>query len=89
MSCGLACASEWSANDAGRAGARPYHRKLSDVTGPENPDTLSTCFDLAVCLRSESEIPEDGTFARRAAEGALRVLGPENPNTKKYEQLQR
>jgi hypothetical protein len=26
-------------------------------------------------------------FAERAAEGALRVLGPKHPYTKKYEQL--
>jgi hypothetical protein len=30
---------------------------------------------------------EAKAFAKRAAEGALRVLGPENPDTKKYEQF--
>ena len=57
------------------------------VLGPEHPDTLRTCFDLARCLRSESKVQEASMLAQRAADGARKVLGPEHPDTKKYEQL--
>jgi hypothetical protein len=38
-------------------------------------------------LRAEGKTREAKTFAQRAADGALKVLGPEHPDTKKYEQL--
>jgi hypothetical protein len=57
------------------------------VLGLEHPDTLRSCFSLAVCLRSESQFQEATAFAQRAADGARKVLGPEHRNTKKYEQL--
>jgi hypothetical protein len=38
-------------------------------------------------LRSESQIQEASAFARRAADGARKVLGPDHPDTKKYDQL--
>jgi hypothetical protein len=57
------------------------------VLGLAHPHTLRTCYNLAVCLRSESEIQQASVFARRAADGARKVLGLENPDTKKYEQL--
>ena len=57
------------------------------VLGLEHPDTLGTCFDLAVCLRVENKIQEANAFAQRAADGANKVLGPEHPDTKKYDQL--
>jgi hypothetical protein len=57
------------------------------VLGLEHPDTLRTCFNLAACLHSESETQEANAFAQRAADGARKVLGPERPDTKKYEQL--
>ena len=57
------------------------------VLGLEHPDTLGTCFDLAVCLRAENEIQEASAFAQRAADRARKALGPEHSDTKKYEQL--
>jgi tetratricopeptide (TPR) repeat protein len=57
------------------------------VLGVDHPDTLETCFDLATCLRSEGKLQEASAFAKRAADGARQVLGPEHPDTKKYEQL--
>jgi Tetratricopeptide repeat len=57
------------------------------VLGVEHPDTLETCFNLATCLRAEGKASEAKTFAQRAADGARRSLGPEHPDTKKYEQL--
>jgi hypothetical protein len=57
------------------------------VLDPEHPQTLRTCFDLAICLRSENELQEASGFAQRAADGARKVLGPDHPDTKKYEQL--
>jgi eukaryotic-like serine/threonine-protein kinase len=57
------------------------------VRGPEHPNTLTVCFNLAVCLRSEGKIQEASAFAQRAADGARKVLGPDHPDTKKYEQL--
>ena len=62
--------------------------KLTEkVLPPDRPDTLRTCFNLAVCLRSEGEIPEASAFAQRAADGERKVLAPDHPDTKKYEQL--
>ena len=58
------------------------------VLGVDHPDTLETCFDLANCLRSEGKLQEASTFAQRAADGARKVLGPNHPETKKYEQLE-
>ena len=57
------------------------------VLPPERPETLRTRFNLVVCLRSEGEMQEASAFAQRAADGARKVLGPEHPDTKKYEQL--
>ena len=60
---------------------RPVIKLREKVLGVEHPDTLQTCFNLAGCLRAESKMQEAKAFAKRAAEGALRVLGPENPLT--------
>ena len=49
--------------------------------------TLDELFNLAGCLEAEVKIQEASTFAQRAAEGARKVLGPDHPDTKKYEQL--
>ena len=57
------------------------------VLGSEHPDTLKTCSNLAVCLRSEGQTHEANALGQRAADGARNVLGPEHPETKKYEQL--
>jgi hypothetical protein len=57
------------------------------VLGVDHPDTLETCFDLANCLRSEGKLQEARMFAQRAADGALKALGPEHPDTKEFERL--
>jgi hypothetical protein len=57
------------------------------VLGPEHFETLSTCFGLAGCLNAEGAKKEARELAQRAADGARKVLGPEHPDTKKYEQL--
>jgi hypothetical protein len=49
---------------------------------------LRTCFDLARCSQARAETQEAIQFAQRAAEGGLRVLGPEHPETKKYQELE-
>jgi Tetratricopeptide repeat len=62
-------------------------RLREKILTPEHPETLRTCFNLAVCLRSEGEIQEASAFAQRAVDGARKVLGPAHPDTKKYEQF--
>ena len=58
------------------------------MLGPEHPDTLMTCYNLARCLRDEGgKKKEAKEFAKRAAEGAQKVLGPEHPDTKTYEKV--
>ena len=57
------------------------------MLGVEHPDTLQTCFNLATCLRDEGKASEAKALAQRAADGARKSLGPEHPDTKKYEQL--
>jgi hypothetical protein len=57
------------------------------VLGPEHPETLKTCFNLAVCLRAEGAKQDATDFARRATVAARKVLGPGHPDTKKYEQI--
>jgi hypothetical protein len=58
------------------------------VLGVDNVDTFKTCFDLALCLRSEGQQREAIKLAERAAEGARNALGSDHPDTKKYEKLQ-
>jgi len=55
--------------------------------GRENPDTLDSCYYFASGLTHRGKIQEAKEFARRAAEGARKVLGPEHPSTGKYEKL--
>jgi tetratricopeptide (TPR) repeat protein len=55
--------------------------------GPEHPDTLESCYDFAFGLEHQDKIQEAEEFAKRAAQGARKVLGPDHPFTKKYEAL--
>jgi Tetratricopeptide repeat len=57
------------------------------VLGVEHPDTLKTGFNLAACLRAEGKASEAKALPQRAADDARKSLGPEHPDTKKYEQL--
>jgi tetratricopeptide (TPR) repeat protein len=55
--------------------------------GPENPYTLYTDYYLAVCLQRQGKIEEAKQFAKRAADGTRKHLGPDHPDTKKYQKL--
>ena len=57
------------------------------IVGPIHPDTLQFCYDFAVGLERQGKTLEAKEFARRAAEGARKTLGPEHPSTRKYEKL--
>ena len=57
------------------------------VIGREHPDTLGSYYDFASGLRSRGKIQEAREFARRAADGARKVLGPDHPSTREYENL--
>lgn len=62
-------------------------RLQEKVLGPENPDTLDLCYYFASGLTHRGKIQEAKEFARRAAEGAQKILGPDHPSTRKYEKL--
>ncbi len=55
--------------------------------GPEHPDTLESCYNFASGLRHRGKIQKAQEFARRAAEGARKILGPDHPSTRKYQKL--
>jgi len=57
------------------------------VEGPENPYTLDSYYNFASGLRRQNKLQEAEVFARRAAEGARKALGPNHPSTQEYEKL--
>ena len=69
------------------ADIRELIRLQEKVLGTENPDTLDSCYYFASGLTHRGEIQKAKEFARRAAEGARKVLGPNHPSTRKYEKL--
>jgi tetratricopeptide (TPR) repeat protein len=69
------------------ADMREVIRLREKVIGADHPDTLESCYDFASGLRHGGKIEEAKEFARRAAEGARKVLGPGHPSTRKYEKL--
>jgi len=69
------------------ADMREVIRLREKVIGPGHPDTLDSCYDFASGLRHRGKIQEAKEFARRAAEGARKMLGPDHPSTRKYEKL--
>ena len=66
---------------------REVIRLQEKVLGPENPDTLDSCYYFASGLTHRDRIQEAKEFARRAADGGRKVLGPDHPSTRKYEKL--
>jgi len=54
---------------------------------PQHPQTLDSYYYFASGLKSQNKLGEAKEFARRAAEGARKVLGPNHPSTRKYEKL--
>jgi tetratricopeptide (TPR) repeat protein len=69
------------------ADIRELIRLQEKVLGTENPDTLDSCYYIASALTHRGKIQEAKEFARRASEGARKVLGPNHPSTRKYEKL--
>lgn len=61
--------------------------KFEKVNGIEHPITLKLCGDYGECLKAQGKLVQAKELARRAAEGARKTLGPDHPNTKKYEAL--
>jgi len=68
--------------------AEPEYRqvlKLAEkLRGPEHPETLEACYDLAGNLAREGKISEAKDLTRCAADTARKVLGPTHPATQKY-----
>jgi tetratricopeptide (TPR) repeat protein len=61
--------------------------KFEKAWGIGHPVTLELCEGYAECLKGEGKLPQAKELAQRAADGARKVLGPDHPNTKKYEKL--
>ena len=57
------------------------------VEGPESSDTLDSYYYFAFGLKRQNKLEEAKEFARRAAEGARKVLGLDHPSTQKYTEL--
>ncbi|HEU0009452.1 MAG TPA: tetratricopeptide repeat protein [Verrucomicrobiae bacterium] len=57
------------------------------VCGPEDQVTVGVLYNLAVCINRPSRAEEAREYARRAAEGYRKLLGPEGVWTKQAEEL--
>jgi hypothetical protein len=71
--------------------AEPEYREVirlqEKVLNPEHPNILASCYFFAMCLKAENKMDEANEFARRAAEGASKVLRANHPDTQLYEKL--
>jgi serine/threonine protein kinase len=54
------------------------------VMGPEQRDTLNACYNYAYQLALQGKVSEAKPFAERAAKGAVKVLGANDPSTREY-----
>ena len=54
------------------------------VLGPEERDTLNACYNYAYQLAQQGKRDEANALAERAAKGAAKVLGANDPNTREY-----
>jgi tetratricopeptide (TPR) repeat protein len=54
------------------------------VLGPEHRDTLNACYNLAYQLGQQGKIRQAKALAERAAKGAAKVLGVNDPCTREY-----
>jgi hypothetical protein len=65
--------------------AEAYSRRALEarerVLGPENPDTLTSLNNLALCLRAKGDLAAAEPLIRHALATAERVLGLEHPLT--------
>jgi hypothetical protein len=66
---------------------RDVLRGEENALGGNDPQTLATCYNFALSLKNAGKTSEAKQFAQRAAEGALRILGSDHPDTKNYQQL--
>ena len=53
----------------------------------EHPDTLTSLYNLALCLEKQNKLEDAREFARHAMEGGRTVLGTAHPYTKEYGSL--
>ena len=66
-----------------------YRRVLAlneKVHGTDHLDVFAYCFNLALCLAYQGKLKEALTYAERAEKGWKKVLGLENPNSKRGQQ---
>jgi tetratricopeptide (TPR) repeat protein len=54
------------------------------VLGPQQRDTLNACYNYAYQLVLQGKVSEAKPLADRAAKGAVKVLGANDPNTREY-----
>ena len=54
------------------------------VLGPEHRDTLNACYNLAYQLGQQGKRDQAKALAERAAKGAAKVLGVNDPLTREY-----
>jgi serine/threonine protein kinase len=54
------------------------------VLGPDQRDTLNACYNYSYHLAQQGKRNEAKGLAERAAQGATKVLGPNDPNTREY-----
>ena len=60
---------------------------LERLLGVEHPDTLSYATKFAMALSHQNRIGEATEIARQLEERASKVLGPDNPCTRRYAKL--
>jgi tetratricopeptide (TPR) repeat protein len=61
--------------------------KFEKAYGIEHPVTLELCYGYAVCLKGHGKLAQAKELGQRAVEGGRKALGPNHPDTKKYETL--
>lgn len=57
------------------------------VLGPENPETLGTCYNLARRLVTLKKYRDALEHAQHAYAGQMKILGEEHPDTRKSKNL--
>lgn len=67
--------------------ARELLPSIEKVVGATSPEVLRVSYFLARDLARHGKNAEAKQFATSAADGARKILGPDHPDTKKYEKL--
>ncbi len=60
---------------------------MERLLGLEHPDTLNYATKFAMALSHQNRMGEATEIAKRAEEGARKILGPDNPCTRRYAKL--